>query len=116
MNQNPSNDETAEVELQHLESVEQFAEGFTNQVRSGEGPSSRDLADQFPGYYNSLFITLWSSFVGAQKVVRMTPGGGSAVNFATGLAAPIDVAVSADGSLYVADWATGIIFRISYTG
>ncbi|KAA3665485.1 MAG: hypothetical protein DWQ04_00355, partial [Chloroflexi bacterium] len=74
------------------------------------------LADQFPGYYNSLFITLWSSFVGAQKVVRMTPGGGSAVNFATGLAAPIDVAVSADGSLYVADWATGIIFRISYTG
>ena len=73
------------------------------------------LSNQFPDYYNSLFITLWSSFVGAQKVVRMTPGGGNAVNFATGFAAPIDVAVSADGSLYVADWATGIIFRISYT-
>ncbi len=74
------------------------------------------LADQFPGYYNSLFLTLWSSFVGAQKVIRMTPGGGSAVNFATGFAAPIDVTVSSDGSLYVADWATGIIFRIEYTG
>ena len=74
------------------------------------------LGDQFPGYYNSLFITLWSSFVGAQKVVRMTPGGGSASNFATGFAAPIDVTVSQNGSLYVADWATGIIFRISYTG
>lgn len=74
------------------------------------------LGDQFPGYYNSLFLTFWSSFVGAQKVVRMTPGGGSATNFATGFAAPIDVTVSPDGSLYVADWATGIIFRISYTG
>jgi hypothetical protein len=74
------------------------------------------LGNQFPGYYNSLFLTLWSAFPGAQKVIRMSPGGGSANNFATGFAAPIDVAVSPNGSLYVADWATGIIFKISYTG
>ncbi|MCP5095868.1 MAG: hypothetical protein GY943_09970 [Chloroflexi bacterium] len=74
------------------------------------------LGNQFPGYYNSLFVTLWSAFAGAQKVVRLTPGGGSASNFATGLAAPIDVTVSPDGSLHVADWATGIIFKISYSG
>lgn len=69
-----------------------------------------------PGYYNSLFVTLWSAFPGAQKVVKLTPGGGSASNFATGFAAPIDITVAPDGSFYVADWATGIIFHISYTG
>lgn len=74
------------------------------------------LADQFPGYYNSLFVTLWSAFPGAQKVVRMAPGGTDANDFAMGFAAPIDVTVGPDGSLYVADWATGIIFKISYTG
>ncbi len=74
------------------------------------------LANQFPGYYNSLFLTLWSAFPGAQKVVRMAPGATSATNFATGFASPIDVTVGPDGSLYVADWATGIIFKISYSG
>jgi glucose/arabinose dehydrogenase len=74
------------------------------------------LADQFPGYYNSLFLTFWSAFPGAQKVVRMAPNATSATNFATGFASPIDVTVGPDGSLYVADWATGIIFKISYTG
>ncbi len=69
-----------------------------------------------PSYYNSLFVTLWSAFPGAQKVVRLTPGGGSASNFATGFAAPIDITVAPDGSFYVADWATGVIFHISYTG
>lgn len=74
------------------------------------------LANQFPGYYNSLFVTLWSAFPGAQKVMRVGPGGSSPSNFATGFAAPIDVTVGPDGSLYVADWATGIIFQIRYTG
>jgi glucose/arabinose dehydrogenase len=74
------------------------------------------LANQFPGYYNSIFVALWSAFPGAQKIVRMAPGGSSGSNFATGFAAPIDMAVAPDGSMYVADWATGIIFRISYTG
>jgi glucose/arabinose dehydrogenase len=74
------------------------------------------LGSQFPGYYNSIFVALWSAFPGAQKIVRMAPGGASGSNFATGFAAPIDTAVSPDGSLYVADWATHIIFRISYKG
>jgi glucose/arabinose dehydrogenase len=63
-----------------------------------------------------LFVTLWSAFPGAQKVVRFGPGGVGASDFAMGFAAPIDVTVGPDGSLYVADWATGIIFKISYTG
>jgi glucose/arabinose dehydrogenase len=74
------------------------------------------LASQFPGYYNSLFVTLWSAFPGAQKVVWFGPGGRDATDFATGFAAPIDVTVGPDGSLYVADWATGIIFQIEYEG
>lgn len=71
---------------------------------------------QFPGYYNSLFTVLWSAFPGAQKIVNFEPGGVNPTDWATGFAAPIDVTVGPDGSLYVADWATGIIFRISYTG
>ena len=74
------------------------------------------LAEQFPGYYNNIFLTLWSAFEGAQKIVRFGPGGEGMTDFATGFAAPIDVTVGPDGSLYVADFATGIIFRISYTG
>jgi glucose/arabinose dehydrogenase len=74
------------------------------------------LASQFPGYYNSLFVALWSAFPGAQKLVWFAPGGRDATDFATGFAAPIDVTVGPDGSLYVADWATGIIFQIQYEG
>jgi glucose/arabinose dehydrogenase len=70
---------------------------------------------QFPSnYFNNLFVTLWSAFPGAQKVMRLA--GGPPTNFATGFAAPIDVVVGPDGSLFVADWATGIIFRIYYVG
>ncbi len=72
-------------------------------------------ASQFPSnYYNSKFVALWSAFAGAQKVMRLADG--PPQNFATGFAAPIDVVVGPDGSMYVADWATGIIFKISYTG
>lgn len=72
-------------------------------------------SNQFPSdYFNNKFVTLWSAFVGAQKVMRL--GSGPPTNFATGFGAPIDVMVGPDGSMYVADWATGIIFRISYTG
>jgi hypothetical protein len=74
------------------------------------------LADQFPGYFNSLFVTLWSAFSGAQKIVWFSPGAEEMADFATGFAAPIDLTVGPDGSLFVVDWATGIIFKISYTG
>lgn len=74
------------------------------------------LDDEFPGYYNSLFATLWSAFPEAQRVVWFGPGGEETATFATGFAAPIDLTVGPDGALYVADWATGIIFRIAYVG
>jgi glucose/arabinose dehydrogenase len=74
------------------------------------------LDDEFPGYYNSLFVTLWSAFPEAQRVVWFSPSGEEMATFATGFAAPIDLTVGPDGALYVADWATGIIFRIAYSG
>ncbi len=74
------------------------------------------LDDEFPGFYNSLFVTLWSAFPDAQRVMWFGPGGDAMATFATGFAAPIDLTVGPDGALYVADWATGIIFRIAYTG
>ena len=74
------------------------------------------LDDAFPGFYNSLFVTLWSAFPEAQRVEWFSPGGEQRATFATGFAAPIDLTVGPDGALYVADWATGIIFRIAYTG
>lgn len=74
------------------------------------------LDDEFPGYYNSLFVTLWSAFADAQRVVWFSPGGEEMATFATGFAAPIDLTIGPDGAMYVADWATGIIFRIAYIG
>lgn len=69
----------------------------------------------FPGYFDNILLTLWSAFSGAQKIVRLGPGGQGMTDFATGFAAPIDVAVDAQGALYVVDWATGIVFEISYS-
>jgi glucose/arabinose dehydrogenase len=66
----------------------------------------------WPGYYNTLFVTLWSAFPGAQSIVAINPNG-EQYDFSLGYAAPIDVTIGPDGSLFVADWATGIIFRIS---
>ena len=37
-----------------------------------------------------------------------------AEDFATGFALPVDVVVGPNGSLYVVDYATGIIFRVDY--
>jgi glucose/arabinose dehydrogenase len=74
------------------------------------------LDDEFPGFYNSLFVTLWSAFPEAQRIEWFSPGGEETATFATGFAAPIDLTVGPDGALYVADWATGIIFRIAYSG
>jgi glucose/arabinose dehydrogenase len=74
------------------------------------------LDDGFPGYYNNLFVVLWSAFADAQRVIRFEPGGVGASTFATGFAAPIDLTVGPDGGMYVVDWATGIIFKIEYVG
>lgn len=74
------------------------------------------LHDAFPGFYDNILLTLWSAFPGAQKIVRFGPGGAGMTDFATGFAAPVDVTVSPNGSLYVADWATGVLFEITYEG
>ncbi len=71
------------------------------------------LAEQFPGYYNSLFLTLWTALPFAERVVRVTPDG-QASTFATGFASPIDLTAGPNGRLYVADYSTGIIFEIRY--
>jgi glucose/arabinose dehydrogenase len=73
-------------------------------------------ARQFPADYdNNLFVTLWSAFPGAQKVVRVKTSPVEVSDFATGLASPVDVTIAPDGSLVVADWATGNVYKISYT-
>lgn len=74
------------------------------------------LAAQFPGFYNGVFVLLWSAFPKAQKVVYFDEGGINATDFALGFALPVDIVVGPEGSLYVADHATGIIFRIDYVG
>lgn len=73
------------------------------------------LDNAFPGYYNSLFLTLWTALEYAERVMRFSPDGTHGT-FATGFAAPIDVTAGPDGALYVADYATGIIFKIEYVG
>lgn len=73
------------------------------------------LHTQFPGYYNSLFLTLWTALPFGSRVMRVTTDG-QVSTFATGFASPIDVTVGPDGSLYVADYSTGVIFRIEYVG
>ncbi len=72
--------------------------------------------EAFPGYYDDLFLILWSSFEGAQNVLRVDAERSEISQFATGFAQPIDLTVGPDGALYVADYATGIVFRIQYTG
>ena len=68
---------------------------------------------RFPAdYRNNLFVTLWSAFTGAQKVVRIQTSPFKMSDFVLGLADPIDVAVTPSGGLAVADWATGNVFEI----
>jgi len=66
------------------------------------------------GYYNDLFLVAWSAFEGAQKVIRYSPDSGESSDFATGFAQPIDIAMGPDGFLYVADYATGLIFQLVF--
>lgn len=96
--------------------VEVIPPNFTYPPHSAPTGVTAYLHDQFPGYYNGVFVVLWSALPWAQRVIWMYPGGNDGFDFATGFALPIDTAVSPAGSLYVTDWATGIIFRISYTG
>ncbi len=82
---------------------------------------------QFPeNLYNSLFVVLWNGIEDAQRVVLFTPltiaqalnGGQNPIGepFVTGLIRPIDVTIAPDGSLVVADFIYGHIWRVRYAG
>jgi glucose/arabinose dehydrogenase len=79
---------------------------------------------QFPSnLFGSLFVTLWNGTPEAQRVVRIDPrdprlGTPDFVPepFITGLIRPVDVAVAPDGTLVVADFIYGHVWRVKYTG
>jgi hypothetical protein len=95
--------------------VEVIPPNYTYPPNSAPTGVTAYLHSHFPGYYNGIFVVLWSALPWAQRIMWMAPGGNDGFVFATGFGLPIDTAVAPDGSLYVADWATHIIFRISYT-
>ena len=80
---------------------------------------------QFPAnVFDDLFMVLWNGADFAQRVVRIdpdsVPAGATmesvAQPFVTGLIRPIDVTVAPDGSLVVADFIYGHIWRVRYVG
>lgn len=79
---------------------------------------------QFPqNMQDTLFVTLWNGEDWAQRVIwidpndiRLTSDEYQAHAFVTGLIRPSDVIVDKDGSLLVADFIYGHVWRISYTG
>lgn len=86
--------------------------------------------DQFPAnMVDSLFVTFWHGTPNGQRVVRIEPGSIPPVDsapevleayqpepFVTGLIRPIDVVMDTDGSLLVADFIYGHVWRVSYVG
>lgn len=82
---------------------------------------------QFPAnMFDSLFVALWHPNPDSQRVVRVDP---STVPddpdlraeytpepFITGLIRPVDVTVAPDGSLVVADFIYGHVWRVRYAG
>jgi glucose/arabinose dehydrogenase len=72
---------------------------------------------------NTLFVALWNGEDWAQRIVWIDPhdptlnsDGYIPQAFVTGLIRPIDVALSPDGALVIADFVYGHIWRIDYTG
>lgn len=74
----------------------------------------------FPAeYYDNLFVALWNGVEGAQRIIRVRnlPSGQARVSaFVTGLIRPVDVAVAPDGTLVVADYIYGHVWRVNATG
>jgi glucose/arabinose dehydrogenase len=82
---------------------------------------------QYPiNYFNHLFVVLWNGIPGGQRVVRIDPQNipqaveddvlPEAEPFITGLIRPIDVTIAPDGSLVVADFIYGHVWRVRYVG
>jgi glucose/arabinose dehydrogenase len=80
--------------------------------------------NQFPeNMQNTLFVALWNGTDWAQGIVWIDPNDlrlnsedYQAQPFVTGLIRPIDITLASDGSLVVADFVYGHIWRIAYTG
>jgi glucose/arabinose dehydrogenase len=80
--------------------------------------------NQFPeNMQNTLFVALWNGTDWAQRIVWIYPNDlrlnseeYQAQSFVTGLIRPIDITVAPDGSLVIADFIYGNIWRVSYTG
>ena len=67
----------------------------------------------FPGdyvgkYFYAEFCTGW--------IRRFDPATGTVTTFATGIASPVDLIVTADGSLYYLARGVGMVFKVRYTG
>lgn len=85
-------------------------------------------ADQFPAsMFDTLFIALWNGTDTAQRIVWIDPEDPRLTNpdpenpytphpFVTGLIRPIDVTLSPDGALLVADSVYGHIWEVRYIG
>ncbi len=79
-------------------------------------------ATQFPSnYFDTLFVALWNGRDGAQRVVNIDPRepnvsfqGYVPTPFITGLIRPVDVVIAPDGSLVVADFIYGHVWRVRY--
>ncbi len=80
--------------------------------------------DDFPSEYrDSLFVAQWGNNEGrpdsGRKVMRVTVEGSDvpqAEVFASGFSRPLALSVGPEGSLYVADYGRGTIYRISWVG
>lgn len=81
-------------------------------------------ATQFPAnLFGSVFVTFWNGTANAQRLVRIDPRdpalgteGYVPEAFVTGLIRPIDVTIAPDGTLIIADFIYGHIWRVRYVG
>ncbi len=83
--------------------------------------------NQFPSnVFNSLFVAFWNGTPNSQRIVRIDPltlpftpeelALYTPEPFVTGLIRPVDVIIAPDGSLVIADFIYGHIWRVSYVG
>jgi glucose/arabinose dehydrogenase len=74
-------------------------------------------ADGVAFWRGDLFVALWGQYLSnrhGRKLVRVDPGGGKASTFARGFDHPLALVVDKTGALLLADWGTGVIYRISH--
>jgi len=72
---------------------------------------------------NTLFVALWNGEDWAQRIIWIDPrdptlnsGEYTPQPFVTGLIRPIDLTIAPDGTLVIADFSYGHIWRVEYTG